>query len=183
MDNIELRVKEKLKKFNLEEFYMLSTRIQQRLLEIEDYIYKCTEKRKYLLEEYKNYSINKSTIANQDSINLTRKTIHNNEILRIYIDKSIEEDRINDPLRDNLNNKYEVELNEIKEQYNKMIVNIVDQKKLQYEVKDLKKQIDRLNVEINSRNDIIKEQQEKTERLNKLLNKHGITNLIELNKK
>lgn len=83
-------IESRLMKCNIPNFYCLPKKTQKRLIDIENYVINNEIKKDKLLDEIKKIRITKSSISECDTINISRKTIYNDDILNIYINNIIE---------------------------------------------------------------------------------------------
>lgn len=182
MDEIEKIVRDKLERFGLGALEAVESRQLRQLLDIEAFIKHRIEIRDQSIRTYKENQITKKAIADSPDVKLTRKTIYNSELLNKYVEKSIEECD-NMELIDSNRIKEIVSQNErIKEQYDKMVGDLIYKTNLENtvevyhdEINSLKKKIDILNAEVQAKNKEIR-------RLQQLLYENGVNNVIPLNK-
>ena len=112
-------IKEKLKKYSIADY-----KEKERLYKIQEFIHKNTVRYEQLQDELKNLRLTKVQIANAKEIGLSRKTLYNDKVVQKFIEVSIQGQNYNiknEKLYD-LQNKY----NELKEQYTKIISNLIE---------------------------------------------------------
>ena len=117
-------IKEKLKKYSIADYDELNNKEKERLYKIQEFIHKNTVKYEQLQDEIKNLRLTKVQIANAKEIGLSRKTLYNDKVVQKFIEVSIQGQNYNiknEKLYD-LQNKY----NELKEQYTKIISNLIE---------------------------------------------------------
>ena len=117
-------IKEKLKKYSIADYDELNNKEKERLYKIQEFIHKNTVKYEQLQDEIKNLRLTKVQIANAKEIGLSRKTLYNDKVVQKFIEASIQGQDYNiknEKLYD-LQNKY----NELKEQYTKIISNLIE---------------------------------------------------------
>lgn len=117
-------IKEKLKKYSIADYYELNNKEKERLYKIQEFIHKNTVRYEQLQDELKNLRLTKVQIANAKEIGLSRKTLYNDKVVQKFIEVSIQGQNYNiknEKLYD-LQNKY----NELKEQYTKIISNLIE---------------------------------------------------------
>lgn len=183
MDNIESIIDTKLSFYELIPYKELDSKLQNRLIETETFIIESENKIKKLIEEIKELKVSKSTIANSKSTSFTRKTIYNEPILRNYIDKSIEDTK--DYFNEKKIEKLNLQLNEIKEQYDKVIINTINFNMLKQELRVQQEEIVRLMDENKRKEDLIKDKEKVIQNLKSHIKKDNINtiNPISINKK
>ena len=117
-------IKEKLKKYSIADYDELNDKEKERLYKIQEFIHKNTVRYEQLQDELKNLGLTKVQIANAKEIGLSRKTLYNDKVVQKFIEVSIQGQNYNiknEKLYD-LQNKY----NELKEQYTKIISNLIE---------------------------------------------------------
>lgn len=117
-------IKEKLKKYSIADYDELNNKEKERLYKIQEFIHKNTVRYEQLQDELKNLRLTKVQIANAKEIGLSRKTLYNDKVVQKFIEVSIQGQNYNiknEKLYD-LQNKY----NELKEQYTKIISNLIE---------------------------------------------------------
>lgn len=117
-------IKEKLKKYSIADYDELNDKEKERLYKIQEFIHKNKVRYEQLQNEIKNLRLTKVQIANAKEIGLSRKTLYNDKVVQKFIEVSIQGQNYNiknDKLYD-LQNKY----NELKEQYTKIISNLIE---------------------------------------------------------
>lgn len=117
-------IKEKLKKYSIADYDELNNKEKERLYKIQEFINKNTVRYEQLQDELKNLRLTKVQIANAKEIGLSRKTLYNDKVVQKFIEVSIQGQNYNiknEKLYD-LQNKY----NELKEQYTKIISNLIE---------------------------------------------------------
>ena len=117
-------IKEKLKKYSIADYDELNDKEKERLYKIQEFIHKNTVRYEQLQDELKNLRLTKVQIANAKEIGLSRKTLYNDKLVQKFIEVSIQGQNYNiknEKLYD-LQNKY----NELKEQYTKIISNLIE---------------------------------------------------------
>ena len=117
-------IKEKLKKYSIADYDELNDKEKERLYKIQEFIHKNTVRYEQLQDELKNLRLTKVKIANAKEIGLSRKTLYNDKVVQKFIEVSIQGQNYNiknEKLYD-LQNKY----NELKEQYTKIISNLIE---------------------------------------------------------
>lgn len=117
-------IKEKLKKYSIADYDELNNKEKERLYKIQEFIHKNTVRYEQLQDELKNLRLTKVQIANAKEIGLSRKTLYNDKVVQKFIEVSIKGQNYNiknEKLYD-LQNKY----NELKEQYTKIISNLIE---------------------------------------------------------
>ena len=117
-------IKEKLKKYSIADYDELNNKEKERLYKIQEFIHKNTVRYEQLQDELKNLRLTKVQIANAKEIGLSRKTLYNDKVVQKFIEVSIQGQNYNiknEKLYD-LQNKY----NELKEQYTKIINNLIE---------------------------------------------------------
>ena len=117
-------IKEKLKKYSIADYDELNDKEKERLYKIQEFIHKNTVRYEQLQDELKNLRLTKVQIANAKEIGLSRKTLYNDKVVQKFIEVSIQGQNYNiknEKLYD-LQNKY----NELKEQYTKIISNLIE---------------------------------------------------------
>lgn len=117
-------IKEKLKKYSIADYDELNDKEKERLYKIQEFIHKNTVRYEQLQDELKNLRLTKVQIANAKEIGLLRKTLYNDKVVQKFIEVSIQGQNYNiknEKLYD-LQNKY----NELKEQYTKIISNLIE---------------------------------------------------------
>lgn len=117
-------IKEKLKKYSIADYDELNNKEKERLYKIQEFIHKNTVRYEQLQDELKNLRFTKVQIANAKEIGLSRKTLYNDKVVQKFIEVSIQGQNYNiknEKLYD-LQNKY----NELKEQYTKIISNLIE---------------------------------------------------------
>lgn len=122
MENI---IKEKLEKYSIADFEKLNDKEKERLYKIESFIQTNNKEYDELIERIKHLKLTKVSISNSKEIGLSRKTLYNDKVIQKYIEESINEQNIymnNNYKNNDLQNKY----NELKEQYIKVIKNIIE---------------------------------------------------------
>ncbi len=139
MDEIVEQVKNKLYKHDLPSYDELDVKTQQRLCMLEESINILIINLKKSIDEAKESMPNITSIIKNDKVNISRKTIYNQEILRKYIELSI--DDLPDYFNERRIKKLELELNNLKDMYDKVIDNIIDDYNKDEEIKELKENI------------------------------------------
>ena len=117
-------IKEKHKKYSIADYDELNDKEKERLYKIQEFIHKNTVRYEQLQDELKNLRLTKVQIANAKEIGLSRKTLYNDKVVQKFIEVSIQGQNYNiknEKLYD-LQNKY----NELKEQYTKIISNLIE---------------------------------------------------------
>lgn len=117
-------IKEKLKKYSIADYDELNDKEKERLYKIQEFIHKNTVRYEKLQDEVKHLKLTKVQIANSKEIGLSRKTLYNDKVVQKFIEVSIQGQDYNiknEKLYD-LQNKY----NELKEQYTKIISNLIE---------------------------------------------------------
>lgn len=123
MDIVD-EIKEKLKKYSIADYDELNDKEKERLYKIQEFIHKNTVRYEKLQDEVKHLKLTKVQIANAKEIGLSRKTLYNDKVVQKFIEVSIQGQDYNiknEKLYD-LQNKY----NELKEQYTKIISNLIE---------------------------------------------------------
>lgn len=114
---------------------------------------------KEIEEKLKGLQPNITNITSSKDVSITRKTVYNNNLLKEYIEHSIEgfPDYIKEIEMTKIKDKY-LELTEL---YNKVIDNIIDNYNRNEEIEELKNQIKILTNENSTLRDIITEKKQK----------------------
>lgn len=157
MDKIVKEIKNKLDKYELASYDELEIKTQQRLLMIEQAISTLTINLKKSINSAKESMPNITNIIKSDQVNISRKTIYNQQILKKYIELSINDlpDYFNEKKVRSLENR----LDELNELYYKVIDNIIDDYNKDNQIEELKKNINMLTEENNRLRQYIYEQQ------------------------
>lgn len=140
MDNIESIVKEKLISYGLPPFEQLEIKTKNRLIQIETFIAKSSDKMRELIEEAKGLKITKAGVANAEDVSFTRKTIYNDALLNDYLEKSIENQE--DFFNERKIEKLQLEIEEVKKQNDTIINNIIYTNNLELQIKSIKKELE-----------------------------------------
>lgn len=127
---VEESIIEKLNKYLKMNYEELSDKEKERLYKIELFIQDNNKRCNELISELKQLKLTKVSISNTKEIGLSRKTLYNDKVIQKYIEKSIieQKDYINNDKLSDLQNKYD----ELKEQYKKIINNIIEVNVLNY---------------------------------------------------
>jgi hypothetical protein len=167
------RVKQKLIMYKLDDYDLLDERNKERLIRIEKYISSNIDKIDSLIKEIKELRLNKVNIANKNEIGISRKTIYNNDVINKYIDFELlyQPDVFNEIKIQNLKHQYDL----INEEYNKLLINIIETKLLEYQLEQYKKEIKALVKSNETKSIIIKE---KDQKIAELKNRLSIYNNI-----
>ncbi|MDU7364101.1 hypothetical protein [Clostridium sp.] len=127
---IELRLSE----CNLSNFSDLPEKTQKRLIQIEEYVINNESIMGRLLDEIRKLRITKSAIASSDVINISRKTIYNDDILNIYIDNIIKNQE--DIFNLKKISKLETEIKDLNELNNSLVNNVINFNLLKLKLKE-----------------------------------------------
>lgn len=122
--DIVYEIKEKLKKYSVADYEKLNDKEKERLYRIQKFIHENNLKYNKLQNEIKQLKLTKVQIANSKEIGLSRKTLYNDKVVQKFIEVSIQAQDYNiknDKLYD-LQNKY----NDLKEQYTKIVSNLIE---------------------------------------------------------
>ena len=122
--DIVYEIKEKLKKYSVADYEKLNDKEKERLYRIQKFIHENNLKYNKLQNEIKQLKLTKVQIANSNEIGLSRKTLYNDKVVQKFIEVSIQAQDYNiknDKLYD-LQNKY----NDLKEQYTKIVSNLIE---------------------------------------------------------
>jgi|GEM_PF-2341958 hypothetical protein len=133
LDNIELR----LKNMNTKDFNKFTTSQKEYLIEIENEISKRLNMQKNNYQQIKNNKISVSSIAK--SVNISRKTIYNNQILKNYINYA--EDIYNNNYAENKISQLEDKLTEQRIIIEKMVERDITIENLNIKVDQMKNEI------------------------------------------
>lgn len=157
MDKIVKEIKNKLDKYELASYDELEIKTQQRLLMIEQAISTLTINLKKSINSAKESMPNITNIIKSDQVNISRKTIYNQQILKKYIELSINDlpDYFNEKKVKSLENR----LDDLNKLYYKVIDNIIDDYNKDKQIEELKKNINMLTEENNRLSQYIYEQQ------------------------
>lgn len=157
--DIEARVSEKLNKYNLGNLKDFDDKTIKRLYEIEKFLYNMEVDAKEIEEKLKGLKPNITNITSSKDVSITRKTVYNNNLLKEYIEHSIEDfpDYTKEIEMKKIKDKY----SELTELYNKVIDNIIDNYNRNEEIEELKNQIKILTNENSTLRDIITEKEQK----------------------
>ena len=157
MDKIVKEIKNKLDKYELASYDELEIKTQQRLLMIEQAISTLTINLKKSINSAKESMPNITNIIKSDQVNISRKTIYNQQILKKYIELSINDlpDYFNEKKVKSLENR----LDDLNKLYYKVIDNIIDDYNKDKQIEELKKNINMLTEENNRLRQYIYEQQ------------------------
>jgi hypothetical protein len=128
---IEKIIKEKLEKYNLPSFDNISQKSMERLINVERCIQNKIEVQLDMVKKLKETKITKVSLGKEVSI--ARKTLYNDEILRIYIDRSIEEEK--DIFNVIKIEKLEKQIEELTKRYDDVINNIIEINLLKIKIK------------------------------------------------
>ena len=148
MDEIVKQIKNKLDKYELTSYDELDIKTQKRLLMIEESIDSLIVNFKKSIDSAKESIPNITNIIKCDKVSISRKTIYNQEILRKYIELSIND--FPDYFNEKRVKKLENELNNLQDMYYNVIDNIIDNYDKDEEIRELKENIKNL-VEENNR--------------------------------
>lgn len=157
MDKIVKEIKNKLDKYELASYDELEIKTQQRLLMIEQAISTLIINLKKSINSAKESMPNITNIIKSDQVNISRKTIYNQQILKKYIELSINDlpDYFNEKKVKSLENR----LDDLNKLYYKVIDNIIDDYNKDKQIEELKKNINMLTEENNRLSQYIYEQQ------------------------
>ena len=157
--DIEARVSEKLNKYNLKKLKDFDDKTIKRLYEIEKLLYNMEADAKDIEAKLKGLKPNITNITSSKDVSITRKTVYNNNLLKEYIENSIEDfpDYTKEIEMKKIKDKY----SEVTELYNKVIDNIIDNYNRNEEIEELKNQIKILTNENSTLRDIITEKDQK----------------------
>lgn len=157
--DIDVRIREKLNKYNLGDLKDFDDKTIKRLYEIENFLYNMEVNAKKLEEELKGLKPNITNITSSKDVSITRKTAYNNKLLKEYIEGSIED--FPDYTKENEIKKMKDKYSELNELYNKVIDNIIDNYNKNEEIEELKNQIEILKNENSTLREIITENDRK----------------------
>ena len=140
------KIEDRLSECILPQVNELSAKTLESIVEIENYNIFIEERIQHVISELKRLKISKVSIASSKAVNLSRKTIYNNDILNIYIEHIIKNqfDIMNERKIEELKIRIEDLTNENKEliretiKYNLLLIEL---KELQDENKHLKESI------------------------------------------
>jgi hypothetical protein len=138
-EQIKADVSENLNKYNLIPFEQLSDKSKERLINVEKFIQYNKIKSKQLLNSIRNFAISKAAISNHADVGISRKTIYNDNILNEYIDKAIDSEE--DYLNIKRVKKLEEQVKGFRDQYNKLLENIIDNNILKVTLNDINNQM------------------------------------------
>ncbi|MCI6693370.1 MAG: hypothetical protein MR510_12965 [Clostridium sp.] len=145
MDGIVEQVKNKLNKYDLPLYDELDIKTQQRLCMLEESINILIINLKKSIDDAKLSMPNITNIIKYDKVDISRKTIYNQDILKKYIELTIND--LPDYFNEKKMRKLEDELNNLKDMYYKVIDNIIDSYNKDEEIRILKETIDNLKKE------------------------------------
>ncbi|NFQ58451.1 hypothetical protein FDF91_17110, partial [Clostridium botulinum] len=117
-------IEKKLKKYFNKSYKELDEKEKERIYKIEFFIQDNNKKCSELLEKIKELKLTKVSIANSEEIGISRKTLYNDKVIQKYIEESIKEQ--DDYINNNKLNDLQAKYNELKEQYTKIINNIIE---------------------------------------------------------
>ena len=139
---VEESIIEKLNKYLKMNYEELSDKEKERLYKIELFIQDNNKRCNELISELKQLKLTKVSISNTKEIGLSRKTLYNDKVIQKYIEKSIieQKDYINNDKLSDLQNKYD----ELKEQYKKIINNIIEVNVLNEKIEEYEERISSL---------------------------------------
>ncbi len=157
--DIDVRIREKLNKYNLGDLKDFDDKTIKRLYEIENFLYNMEVNAKKLEEELKGLKPNITNITSSKDVSITRKTAYNNKLLKEYIEGSIKD--FPDYTKENEIKKMKDKYSELTELYNKVIDNIIDNYNKNEEIEELKNQIEILKNENSTLREIITENDRK----------------------
>ncbi|KZL89420.1 hypothetical protein [Clostridium magnum] len=174
MNSLRKNIDLKLKNYGLSLFDELDNKSQERLIQIEEFIIKNREEVENYILQAKKLKLSISSVADSQDTKFTRKTVYNDAILKKFLEKSIEDepDYFNEMKLKKLTEK----LGALKEQYDKVINNILDVKILDLTIKEYKKEINRL-CDINQGLNSVLSEKERTIQYLKSNNKHVLDNI------
>jgi hypothetical protein len=157
---LEEIVQNKLEKYNLATFEGLSKKNIDRLINAEKYLQGQKKEQMQLISKIKENKLTKVSIVKAMGGNISRKTVYNNEILKKYMEKSIDDEE--DYFNERKLEKLEHDLKDLQEQYDKVIDNIIEinlikiqNKEYENELVEKFKKIDHLNSIIHENNKTI----------------------------
>lgn len=135
----------KLESNNLPKFETLSEKQKERINKLELFINENKKKCTSLIGEMKCLRLTKVNIANSNKVGLSRKTLYNDKILLRYIEISISEQ--DDYFNENKLTKLQKDFNNLKNQYDKLLENIIDNNSVKYKIKKCEEELMQLNIE------------------------------------
>lgn len=175
MDALIQTINNKLKEINQKSFEELDSKTQKRLIETETLIENSATEIEDLINKIRKLKLSKTFVANSDSTNFTRKTIYNDGLLEKYIEKCIQDE--NDYFNETKLERLYEEINVLKEQYDKILDNIIYTNVLRLEVEKYKKEILRLIEEKEKLKSINNEKEIIIRNLKNIMIANNITNI------
>ncbi|MGL6173657.1 MAG: hypothetical protein ACRC1P_03525 [Cellulosilyticaceae bacterium] len=165
MEELIENIKQRLKEYNMLPYEKISPKTQDRLLEVQRVINEKEEKRQKAIAMIEEAKITKSDIVGSEAISFSRKTLYNDEVLNLYLENVIKNEIEYKDLKEDLKDMKEKN-KKLKEEYDLLLENIIDQYDIECELKKIKEQHATLQKRqfefldlINEKEDMIKELQ------------------------
>ncbi|EJT5918383.1 hypothetical protein QTI39_01420 [Clostridium perfringens] len=145
MDKIKENILKKFEKYNLGIYDELNEKEKLRIYEIESTLIDRNNEIIDLIAFVKKKIPNISNIIESPKVNISRKTVYNNNILKEYIENSL--DDLDDYFNEKKLKKVEEKYIDLENLYDRIIVNIIENYEKEIEIERLNKIIDELNQE------------------------------------
>ncbi|MED3927971.1 hypothetical protein P4594_23275 [Priestia megaterium] len=140
MDCLKEKVQEKLLQINKISFDDLDLKTKERLMEVERFIQEREKEAEELIRRIQELKITKTSITNSNSTHFTRKTLYNDLILNEYVNYSIEKSE--GYFNEGKIKRLQQQINDIKNQYNKVLSHITKSTVLELQVEKLKEELE-----------------------------------------
>lgn len=182
MDELEITIRNKVLKYSIGAYDDLDEKEKNRILQVEKYIQKCNRVRALCLKIYKKNKISKNGFSKSRFATFVRKTIYNNDIIDRYICEGVKEQEDIDITITYSKSTETLEKENVilKNQYDKMIKNIINIKKLESAIQKSKEEIKELKEKLSFHELEIGEKDSEIKRLLSIINQNEITNITKL---
>lgn len=162
----------KLSSFHMDTLDKLHNKTITRLLETEffiQYSHKCVSQS---MEEIKDKIVSKSNLDKSSIITCCKKTFYNDNVLKEYIEKSIEieEDYFNTKVLKNTQKNY----NKLQALYDKLYLKVINKQNLKAKIKELEQEIEDLYEEKDNLQECLSEKDNEINELRKKLRSGNI---------
>ncbi|MDG0029963.1 hypothetical protein MMB68_10385 [Priestia sp. Y58] len=167
-------VAKKLEEFGLPDLNNIPQKSINRLVSVETYLQRARSEQNSLIKELKEKKITKVSIVSAQEVNISRKTLYNDQILKEYIDKSIQNE--SEIFNEDEISKLKLQVKELTEEYEKLLNNVIDHHLLRMENRGLQQELNDKYEEIKTWKEIDMEKENKIRVLTSQVRK---SNLLE----
>lgn len=171
-------INEKLSSFNMDTLDKLNNKTVKRLLETEFFIQYSHKRIHHNMEEIKNSIVSKSNLDKSSIITCARKTFYNDDVLKKYIEKSIENEK--DYFNSKVLKKTQEDYNKLQTLYDNLYLKVIDKQNLKAKIKELEQEVENLYEE---KDNLIQCIAEKDNEINALRRKLKSGNIVQFKSK